>query len=221
MSNSSANEQSYYRARYYDPAAGRFLGEDSARFAAGPNFYSYAFNSPINFADPTGYTPCPCGKEDCIPRSAFDLNTRLQFALMKLASKISGVTYYFGVQASYARTKFGFGYSFGGSIGIATDPQGNEAIIASPAGGATIGTPGLSGGIQIGAATFSNVSGFCGNSFGGEASGGAGLNVGGGYSTNSSGLFTYANVGIALGKNIDVSPKTISNGLRVKLVCQQ
>ena len=30
----------YYRARYYDPAAGRFLSEDPVEFQGGINFYA-------------------------------------------------------------------------------------------------------------------------------------------------------------------------------------
>jgi RHS repeat-associated protein len=44
----------YYRARYYDPIAARFTGEDSSRFRSGINFYAYVYNDPINFNDPTG-----------------------------------------------------------------------------------------------------------------------------------------------------------------------
>jgi uncharacterized protein RhaS with RHS repeats len=44
----------YYRARYYDPAYGRFLSEDPARFGAGPNFYPYTSNKPVNQTDPSG-----------------------------------------------------------------------------------------------------------------------------------------------------------------------
>jgi RHS repeat-associated protein len=44
----------YYRARYYDPTTGRFLSEDPKRFDAGPNFYPYALENPINWADPLG-----------------------------------------------------------------------------------------------------------------------------------------------------------------------
>jgi len=46
--------QSYYRARYYDPATGRFIGEDPVGFEAGTNFYRYVRNGPIIFVDPTG-----------------------------------------------------------------------------------------------------------------------------------------------------------------------
>jgi len=44
----------FYRARYYDPAVGRFLGEDPIGFGGGVNFYNYASGSPTNFSDPTG-----------------------------------------------------------------------------------------------------------------------------------------------------------------------
>jgi RHS repeat-associated protein len=45
----------YYRARYYDPASGRFLSEDPLRFAAGDeNLYRYVRNHPIGATDPTG-----------------------------------------------------------------------------------------------------------------------------------------------------------------------
>jgi RHS repeat-associated protein len=44
----------YYRARYYDPAVGRFLSEDPVGFDAGVNFYAYVGNSPTNWTDPDG-----------------------------------------------------------------------------------------------------------------------------------------------------------------------
>jgi RHS repeat-associated protein len=43
-----------YRARYYDPTAGRFLSEDPLGFKAGVDFYRYVRNQPVNFADPSG-----------------------------------------------------------------------------------------------------------------------------------------------------------------------
>jgi RHS repeat-associated protein len=42
----------YLRARYYNPAAGRFLAEDPAR--AGLNWYAYCSNNPANLIDPRG-----------------------------------------------------------------------------------------------------------------------------------------------------------------------
>jgi RHS repeat-associated protein len=44
----------YYRARYYDPAIGRFISQDPARLRGGPNRYLYADNNPANLSDPFG-----------------------------------------------------------------------------------------------------------------------------------------------------------------------
>ena len=45
----------YYRARYYDPATGRFLKQDLLGLAAGDsNPYRYVLNNPVNFSDPSG-----------------------------------------------------------------------------------------------------------------------------------------------------------------------
>ena len=49
----------YYRARYYDPATGRFLSEDPIGFNPGQsNFYSYVGNSPLGRFDPSGLATC-------------------------------------------------------------------------------------------------------------------------------------------------------------------
>ncbi len=53
----------FYRARYYDPGAGRFLSEDPLRFRAGivarsvlpsVDFYTFVMNDPVVQVDPTG-----------------------------------------------------------------------------------------------------------------------------------------------------------------------
>lgn len=44
----------YYRSRYYDQVAGRFISEDPVHFAAGVNFYSYVQNRPTIAKDPLG-----------------------------------------------------------------------------------------------------------------------------------------------------------------------
>lgn len=48
----------YYRARYYDPTAGRFLSEDRLHSQGGNNFYRYAQNSPLLWIDPSGNDQC-------------------------------------------------------------------------------------------------------------------------------------------------------------------
>jgi RHS repeat-associated protein len=44
----------YYRARFYNSQTGRFISEDPAGFAGGPNLYGYVGNNPIGFTDPLG-----------------------------------------------------------------------------------------------------------------------------------------------------------------------
>jgi RHS repeat-associated protein len=44
----------YYRARWYDPAAKRFITEDPIGLDGGINLYAYVGNNPINKIDPMG-----------------------------------------------------------------------------------------------------------------------------------------------------------------------
>jgi RHS repeat-associated protein len=45
----------YYRARFYDPQAGRFISEDPIGFVGGDvNLYRYVNNSPVRWVDPSG-----------------------------------------------------------------------------------------------------------------------------------------------------------------------
>jgi len=48
----------YNRARYYDPALGRFISEDPLGLGAGINPYAFAGNDPVNGRDPSGLW-CP------------------------------------------------------------------------------------------------------------------------------------------------------------------
>jgi RHS repeat-associated protein len=45
----------FYRARYYDPKAGRFITKDPIGFAGGDyNLYAYVGNNPLSAIDPSG-----------------------------------------------------------------------------------------------------------------------------------------------------------------------
>jgi RHS repeat-associated protein len=44
----------YFRARYYDPAAMRFVQEDPAGYAGGSNVYAYGDGNPTDGRDPSG-----------------------------------------------------------------------------------------------------------------------------------------------------------------------
>ncbi len=55
MEYDSVTDQYYDRARYYDEALGRFMGQDPAGFGAGDtDLYRYVGNDPTNDADPSG-----------------------------------------------------------------------------------------------------------------------------------------------------------------------
>ena len=47
----------YRRARYYDPATGRFTQEDPIGLAGGLNLYGYADGDPVSYSDPFGLSP--------------------------------------------------------------------------------------------------------------------------------------------------------------------
>jgi RHS repeat-associated protein len=44
----------FYRARYYDPSAGRFLSEDPSATSGRENLFQYVGNNPLNLYDPSG-----------------------------------------------------------------------------------------------------------------------------------------------------------------------
>ncbi|WP_414720166.1 RHS repeat-associated core domain-containing protein [Trinickia sp.] len=49
----------YYRAHYYRPGFGRFVGQDPIELARGANLYAYVNGDPIDLTDPLGLCPPP------------------------------------------------------------------------------------------------------------------------------------------------------------------
>jgi RHS repeat-associated protein len=67
----------YYRARYYDPNPGRFIGEDPSEFATGINFYVYVENHSTDLIDPTGPLQVCC-RDANLPPIAYYASKTLQ-----------------------------------------------------------------------------------------------------------------------------------------------
>jgi len=65
---SPLGRESYYRARYYDAAAGRFISEDPIGFVGGDlDLYVYTGSAPTSKVDPSGHQMiCPFSDPGCI-----------------------------------------------------------------------------------------------------------------------------------------------------------
>jgi RHS repeat-associated protein len=60
----------YYGARYYDPVTGRFVSADTIVLSPGNpqalNRYSYVYNNPVKYTDPSGHmVGCGAGDDTC------------------------------------------------------------------------------------------------------------------------------------------------------------
>jgi RHS repeat-associated protein len=63
----------YYRARYYNPAIGRFVSGDPAGLLGGINLYAYATNKPLRWIDPFGFCATPWERLHLVGEGLFNL----------------------------------------------------------------------------------------------------------------------------------------------------
>jgi RHS repeat-associated protein len=66
-----------YRKRYYDPALGRFIGEDPMGVTAGLNLYGYCGDAPVRHTDPRGTDPSALSTAKSLEVDAADVVERL------------------------------------------------------------------------------------------------------------------------------------------------
>ena len=93
----------FLRARYYDPATGRFLAQDPLRGSAmhpgTQNRYAYVGNNPVNFVDPTGLAQIGIdgggGKEGRSMTLRYDLNSSGKHCIgtIELSTSVQGQAY--------------------------------------------------------------------------------------------------------------------------------
>jgi RHS repeat-associated protein len=52
----------YYPTRWYDPQVGRFILEDPIGFGSGVNWYTYVYDNPTKYKDPSGLKIWVCSR---------------------------------------------------------------------------------------------------------------------------------------------------------------
>ena len=140
----------YYRARYYDPNAGRFLSEDPISFRGGINKFTYVHNGATDRVDRFGTQDC----EGCQDTNGLQ---RLFISAMRPLAKAFGVTIGIGVGGSGGggmnlaggvKAPLGGGFAVGASRQLVVSPDGEAAIATNISLGGT-GGAGAIGGPQI------------------------------------------------------------------------
>ncbi|MGA7503784.1 MAG: RHS repeat-associated core domain-containing protein [Candidatus Sulfotelmatobacter sp.] len=81
----------YNRARYYEPATGRFLNEDPIKFLGGINFYPYVSDDPVDFSDPSGL--CYCDNPPPVPVAPPGVSVDFNIMLTSDAMRQIGADY--------------------------------------------------------------------------------------------------------------------------------
>jgi RHS repeat-associated protein len=111
----------YYRARYYDPSAGRFLTEDPLRFRSSINFYPYVSNSPVDLNDPTGQFPTSWHRDMTYALALAILSSKCQSQAAEIADADANVdAFNYGIGWGPLGSMYGLGqFAFHGGQGWA------------------------------------------------------------------------------------------------------
>ena len=111
-----------YEARYYEPSIGRFLGVDPLAGEM-PEWgsYTYTFNNPLKYTDPTGMRP-----ED--PPDGGDAKNKLEYMVNSLKEVPNGFLYAIGklkdqLAGESSKDKIGEGYNLTSKDKIGSDPD--------------------------------------------------------------------------------------------------
>ncbi|ANY68036.1 hypothetical protein BBD42_17315 [Paenibacillus sp. BIHB 4019] len=111
----------YLRARYYDPSIGRFINEDTYEGEINNplslNLYSYVYNNPLKYRDPSGNIACE-GAYVCSGDAVFTKNNKSEYwkAVIDFYLSTNPAT-----MAAYANYQF-----FSNDIPVLLDPDGSK-----------------------------------------------------------------------------------------------
>jgi len=204
----------YYRARYYEPRAGRFLSQDPIGFSGGTNFYAYAGNNPLRFTDPFGLSPYVV------------VNLSAGGSAGPLAGEF-GTTYAINPATGNTSVYTYAGLGVGIGVGAAAGAEVGAMDMDSPT---DITGFGLAAGGFVAAGPEGAIASLFGTAFMGNGAGGAAVGVAAGFGLGISGLLTHtqlitvidfsklpAAVIEALKKAYDSLPKELQDRLRQDL----
>jgi RHS repeat-associated protein len=135
----------HMNGRLYDPRIGRFISADpigeSSKVPGGLNRYSYVFNNPFKFVDPTGYTSCS-GIVRCwvqwimggSPGDDQEANQGNQGNQGNAGANSEGARpdYRETVPVTERRPRLGSGFAFGANLGSQGTNQNNEPNSPQP-----------------------------------------------------------------------------------------
>jgi len=112
----------YYRARYYNPATGRFMSEDPIGFAGGADTYTYANGNPVLLIDPFGLwswgDPLPDGLANSVVGFGDGVYRALTFGLGNLNEFRNAIGIYGGVDL--CSSTYSYGKAWGLRLGAGT-----------------------------------------------------------------------------------------------------